>query len=63
MARQKLSGADLARRLKVSAAWISYRINDQREIGLNDLEDIATALGVPVMKLLSAPLADLALAA
>jgi transcriptional regulator with XRE-family HTH domain len=56
LARRRLSGRDLARRLDVSPSWVSYRLTGTTEIGLNDLERIADALDVEVAELL--PLAD-----
>lgn len=52
MARQRITGSALAAELDVSTAWVSYRINGHQEIGLNDLERIATALGVPIGRLM-----------
>jgi len=47
MARQQVTGAQLAKRLGVSAAWVSYRIGTCTvSISLDDLERIADALGV-----------------
>lgn len=55
MGRRRMSGAELARRLKVSSAWVSYRLTGTQEIGLNDLEHIATALNVEVADLMPRP--------
>src|SRR5690606_22378013 len=52
LARQRLSGRELARRLGVSASWVSYRLTGSQPIDLNDLERIAKALGVSVRQLL-----------
>lgn len=52
MGRRRMSRAELARRLGVSAMWVSYRLNGQQEIGLNDLQRIAGVLGVEPVDLL-----------
>jgi len=52
MARRRVSGRELARRLDVSAAWVSYRLTGTQPIDLNDLERIADALGVTVFDLI-----------
>lgn len=52
MGRRRISGARLARELGVSDAWVSYRLSGKQPIDLNDLENIARALGVPVISLL-----------
>jgi transcriptional regulator with XRE-family HTH domain len=46
LARQRRSGAWLARQLGVSRSWVSYRLTGQQPIDLIDLERIADALGV-----------------
>jgi len=51
MARKRITGAALAKTLKVSPAWISYRLSGKQPIDLNDLEAIAEALGVAVAEL------------
>ena len=53
MVRRRMSGAALARILGVSPAWISYRLTGTQPIDLNDLDKIATALGVEVLDLVS----------
>ena len=52
LARRRVSGRELARRLDVSSPWVSYRLTGNQEIGLDDLERIAAALDVPVTDLL-----------
>lgn len=52
MLRRRTTGARLAKELGVSAAWISYRLTGTQPIDLNDLERIASALGVTVVDLL-----------
>lgn len=47
-----MPGRELARRLQVSASWISYRLNGVQVIDLNDLESIATELDVTPADLL-----------
>lgn len=54
MARRRISGRQLAQQLGVSPAWVSYRLSGSQEIGLNDLQRIATALSVQVGDLLPA---------
>jgi transcriptional regulator with XRE-family HTH domain len=52
MARRRITGAEMARRLDVSQMWISYRLNGRQPIDLNDLEKIARVLGVQPLDLL-----------
>lgn len=52
LARRKMSGRELARRLGVSPNWVSLRTSGEQEIGLNDLQRIASILGVSVSDLL-----------
>ena len=54
LARRRISGRQLAEKMGVSRSWISYRLTGSQEIGLNDLERIADALGVDVYDLLPA---------
>jgi transcriptional regulator with XRE-family HTH domain len=54
MGRKQKTGADLARALGKSQAWISYRLSGKQAIDLNDLEAIAGVLGVPVADLFPA---------
>lgn len=46
MGRKRATGAELARRLGVSEAYISRRLADDGSITLQDLERLADALGV-----------------
>lgn len=46
MGRKRATGAELARRLGVSEAYISRRLADDGAITLQDLERLADALGV-----------------
>jgi transcriptional regulator with XRE-family HTH domain len=46
MARRRITGAALARRLDVSPAWVSYRLTGVQPIDLNDLQAIADVLDV-----------------
>lgn len=55
LARRRMSGRDLAKRLGTSPSWVSYRLTGTTEIGLTDLERIAAELGVEVADLLPAP--------
>jgi hypothetical protein len=52
MGRRKVTGAQLAKRLGVSAAWVSYRINGQVSPSVADLDRIAEALSAGVVDLL-----------
>lgn len=52
LARRRVSGRELSRRLGVSPPWVSLRLTGSQEIGLNDLERIAAALGVTIVDLL-----------
>lgn len=55
LARRRMSGRELARKLDVSSPWVSNRLTGHQEIGLAELERIAAALGVEVAALLPAP--------
>lgn len=57
MGRRKVTGAQLAKRLGVSSAWVSYRINGSVSTSMDDLERIAAALNVEVGDLLPQNLA------
>lgn len=46
LARRRLSGRELARRMGASASWVNFRLTGSVEIGLNDLERFADALEV-----------------
>lgn len=52
MARRRMSGRELARRLGVSPAWVSYRLTNSQPIDLNDLQRVAAALEVEIEDLL-----------
>jgi transcriptional regulator with XRE-family HTH domain len=52
MARRRISGRELARKLGVSQSWVSYRLTGIQPIDLNDLQRIAEALDVTVLDLL-----------
>lgn len=54
MGRRRITGAQLAKTLGVSAAWVSYRINGSVSPSVQDLARIAGVLGVPVAALLPA---------
>jgi transcriptional regulator with XRE-family HTH domain len=49
---QDLNKSELARRLGVSHTWVTNRLAGHLEIGLNELQRIATALQVPITDLL-----------
>jgi transcriptional regulator with XRE-family HTH domain len=53
LTRQRLSQRRFAARLGVSPAWVNYRLTGQQEIGLNDLSQIASVLGVDLDELLT----------
>lgn len=55
MARRRMSGRQLATELKVSPSWVSYRLTGAQPIDVNDLMQIARALGVGVHELLPPP--------
>jgi len=52
LARQRKPQRALADELGVSVMWVNDRVNCVKDIGLNDLERIAQALGVRVSDLL-----------
>lgn len=52
LARRRITGRQLAVRLKVSRSWVSYRLTGTTEIGLNDLQRIAAALDIDATDLL-----------
>lgn len=54
LARKRMTGRELARRLGVSPSWISYRLTGTQPIDFNDAARIAEALDVPVVALLPA---------
>ncbi len=52
MARRRITGRELARRLSVSPSWVSYRLTGSQPIDVNDLRLIARTLGVTMAALL-----------
>ena len=52
LARRRMSGRELARKLEVSPNWVSLRTSGSQPIDLNDLERIADALEVEIVDLL-----------
>lgn len=54
LARKRVTGRELARRLQVSSPWVSQRLTGATEIGLNDLQRIANAIDVDLYDLLPA---------
>lgn len=54
LGRRNMNKSELARKLGVSHTWVTNRLTGAQEIGLNDLEQIAAALGVSVMDLIPA---------
>lgn len=55
MARQRLSQTDLADRLNVAQPWVSRRLSGKTPITLEDLERVASGLGVDVVDLMGGP--------
>lgn len=55
MARQRVSGRQLARVLELSQPQIADRLNGKIQIRPNELEKIADYFGVPVARFLTAP--------
>ena len=53
LTRQRMSQRGFAAKLGVSPAWLNYRLTGQQEIGLNDLSQIASVLGVDLDELLT----------
>jgi transcriptional regulator with XRE-family HTH domain len=54
MARQRMSGAELARKTDRSQGYINKRLRDEVAFTANDIEDICDALGVDLMALIHA---------
>jgi len=54
MARQRMTGTQLAQELDVSQMWVSDRLRGVTPIDLNELELIASILGVAVLDLFPA---------
>lgn len=54
LAIQQVTGSELARRLNVSHAYVSRRLNGETPFDLRDLEAVAAALGVPTSRFLPA---------
>jgi transcriptional regulator with XRE-family HTH domain len=52
LTRQRMSQRQFAARLGVSPAWLNYRLTGVQEIGVNDLNRIAKALGMSVFALM-----------
>ena len=52
LARRKMSGRELARRLGEPHTWSSRRLSGEVPIDTNDLERIAVVLGMDVMTML-----------
>lgn len=52
MAAQRLSQVELAGLIGHSQWFVSYRLTGKKELTLNELEDIAVALRVPINRLL-----------
>jgi transcriptional regulator with XRE-family HTH domain len=51
MGRRRISGAQIARKLGKSEAWVSYRLSGKQPIDLLDLEAICEVLGVRPVEL------------
>ena len=52
LARQRMSGRELARRLDVPPSWVHRRLTAEQEISVDDLVRIAAVLNVPAVSLL-----------
>lgn len=52
MARQRVSGAQLAARAGISQSYVSKRLRDEVAFSANDVEDICEALGEDLLTLL-----------
>lgn len=52
MARRRITGRALADQLGRSQMWLSRRLNGDTAFGLDELEAVAAAIGVPVAQLL-----------
>ncbi|HEX6968857.1 MAG TPA: helix-turn-helix transcriptional regulator [Micromonosporaceae bacterium] len=52
LARRRISGRELARRLGESASWVNYRLTGHTPIGLDDMQRIAEELEVGIIDLL-----------
>lgn len=52
LTRQRMSQRQFAAKLGVSPAWLNYRLTGVQEIGVNDLNRIAKALGLSVFDLM-----------
>lgn len=55
LARRRISGSELARRVGVTQSHMSRRLTGETAFDVDDLERIADALGVEVASLLPAP--------
>lgn len=56
MAEERVSAAELARRLAVSNPYIWRRMHGETSLSMAELEDIAAALNVSVARLIPEPL-------
>lgn len=54
MARQRVSGVELARKTGRSQSYISKRLRDETPFSANDVEDICEVLGEDLFELLRA---------
>lgn len=54
LARRRVSGSELARRLEVSQAYVWRRLSGEVELSFSDLEQIANAIDSPIDDLLPA---------
>lgn len=52
LARRRISGREFARQMGKSPSWVNFRLTGHTPIDLNDLDEIAKALGVPIQALL-----------
>lgn len=58
LARRRMSGRELARRLGVSPQWVSQRTRGVVSMSIDDLEAVAWVLGVPVSAFLPAAISS-----
>lgn len=52
LARRRISGRELARRMEKSHSWVNFRLTGAQPITVDDLQDFAAVLNVEVTDLL-----------
>lgn len=55
LARRRMSGRELARRMGASPSWVNFRLTGAQPINLDDLQRIAEVLEVDITDLLPRP--------